>query len=75
LTISLKKGYYRDANHNWTISDIRDIGALSLAVPYCDVVVTDRQVAHALTAAKLGEHFGTSIFSRLSELVEALSPA
>lgn len=73
VAMAVKESYFRSSDHNWTISDLRDIAALSLAVPYCDVVVTDRQVADALRRPRFHEEFGTAIFSQLNELLEYLA--
>jgi hypothetical protein len=65
--------YLRDVERDWTINDLRDIHALSTAIPYCDVVVTDKK-AWDVTAnrAKLGEKFNTAIFCRLADLATHL---
>jgi|SRR5271166_1888994 len=36
----------------WDGNDLNDVTALSIAVPYCDVVVTERQWTHLAAAAK-----------------------
>jgi hypothetical protein len=72
VSVAVKEGYYRDPNHRWTVNDIRDIAALSLATPYCDVVVTDRQVAHALRAAGVEVAFSTVVLNTLSGLTDYL---
>lgn len=70
--------YMRRAKHEnpqwkWEQHDRADIGALSAAVPYCDVVVTERQWAHVLRTAKLDRRFGTTIISRLTDLLPILA--
>src|SRR5581483_10193729 len=40
VSIELKTAWHRNADKVWTANDIYDIDAMSLAVPYCDVVVT-----------------------------------
>jgi hypothetical protein len=48
VVIELKTNYHRDPNHRWTTNDLHDIDAMSLALPYCDVVLTDAAVrSHA----------------------------
>jgi hypothetical protein len=68
VSIAIKRQYLRDLDHKWTISDLRDIVALSFAVPYCDVVVTDRAACAAVTDAGLDRLFGTAVFKSLDEL-------
>lgn len=48
VVIELKTSYHRNPNHRWTTNDLHDIDAMSLAIPYCDVVLTDAAVrSHA----------------------------
>lgn len=70
VAVSLKVEYHRDPNHRWTKNDIHDIDALGSSIPFCDVVVTDKAVAHTATTAGLGERFGTAVLSRLDLLAE-----
>jgi hypothetical protein len=35
--------YLKDVDRDWNINDLRDILALSTAIPYCDIVVTDKR--------------------------------
>lgn len=47
--IELKTSYHRNPTHRWTTNDLHDINAMSLALPYCDVVLTDAAArSHAL---------------------------
>jgi hypothetical protein len=45
---------------------------LSLAVPYCDIVVTEKGCHHLLNAARLGERMHTVILRRLEGLATAI---
>ena len=40
-----KTAWHRNADKVWTANDIYDIDAMSLAVPYCDVVVPDKALS------------------------------
>nr|MDT0664466.1 hypothetical protein [Micromonospora sp. DSM 115978] len=70
--IGLKTAMHRDANRRWTTNDIHDLDALALAVPYCDVVVTEASAHTLLTAAHLDRRMGTVILRRPTELVQQL---
>ena len=49
VVIELRTSYHRDAHHRWTTNDLHDIDAMSLALPYCDVVLADAATrSHAL---------------------------
>lgn len=52
----------------WEGNDLRDLAALSLAVVYCDVVVTERQWAAAIRRLGFDEKFGTFVTHRLTDL-------
>jgi hypothetical protein len=62
--------YLKDVNRGWNINDLRDVLALSTAIPYCDVVVTDRKAWDVTkNRAHLDEEFNTAIFCTLDDLV------
>lgn len=56
----------------WTMNAVHDIDALSMAVPYCHVVVPDREMASLLSRSGTGSHYGTKIVTTLSELPDIL---
>jgi hypothetical protein len=65
--------YLKDVHRDWTINDLRDIEALSTAIPYCNVVVTDSKAWDvSVNRAHLDREFGTSIYRRLSDLATHL---
>jgi len=49
-------------------SDINDITALSMAIPYCDIVVTDKMWEDIAKKEKLGELYGTVILRSLKDV-------
>ncbi|CAL9302738.1 hypothetical protein SUDANB135_03534 [Streptomyces sp. SudanB135_2055] len=59
---------HRNAQWPWQQHDQIDLAALSVAIPYADVVITERQWAHLFKVAKLDRRFGTRVTSRLGEL-------
>lgn len=73
VSVAMKGRYLQDLNHNWTVNDLRDIMALSIAVPYCDVVVTDRQACDAVIRAGLDVTFGTTVLRSLDTLATHLA--
>jgi hypothetical protein len=73
VTIEVKTAYHRNPQTRWTKNTIFDIDAMSVAVPYCDIVATDHDARAKLVGAKLDETMGTAIVARPDELVELLS--
>ena len=72
VSIELKTAWHRNRDKHWTANDIYDIDAMSLAVPYCDIVVTEKACHHALTAAGLGKRMHTVLLRRLDDLPKTL---
>ena len=73
IAVDLKTELFRNATKSWTMNPIYDIDALSLAIPYCHVVVPDREMAHLLSRSGAGPRHGTKIITTLSDLPDALS--
>ena len=68
VTVTLKTSLHRDSNYKWTNNDIYDIRALSLTIPYCDVVVTDGSMWSHVTRHELPNRYNTVVISQLAEL-------
>ncbi len=62
----------RNPQFRWQSNDIFDIDALSVAVAYCDLVVTDKQAANALRRGRVPERLGSQVFTNLDELADVL---
>lgn len=72
ISSSIKTKYHRDQNHRWTTNDIADIDALAVAVPYCDVVFTDKAVRAAVESSKELAVIGTWLPRHPQELTQWL---
>lgn len=70
---TLTEAAHRNRQKSWEPNDIFDIDALSIAVPYCDIVVTERYASHVLRAAHLPQGMKTDVFPRLKDLTEWLN--
>ena len=53
-------------------SDLNDLAALSIAVAYCDIVVTEKQWVHVLTKSKADKQMNTTLLSDVAKLPEAI---
>ena len=75
VAIELKTAMHRNAQRAcvWEPNDVVDMDALSLAVPYCDIVVTEQHAHHVLRAARLHERMDTVLLRDLTELPANLS--
>ncbi|WP_067097531.1 hypothetical protein [Mycobacterium sp. 852002-40037_SCH5390672] len=73
--VEMKLRSQRQANPQklWESNDLNDLIALSIAVPYCDVVVTEKSWASLINAAKVGKRFDTLVTRDLNDVVNRLS--
>jgi hypothetical protein len=65
VCVSLITAAHRNPQTRWTGNDMFDIDALGVAVPYCDVVVTERHARHALEIAGAPARSGTAVMATL----------
>jgi hypothetical protein len=64
----LRLALHRDSGLPWKGNDLDDIGALCLAVPYCDIVVTERKWRALVQATHLDKLYGTTMLDSLDDL-------
>jgi hypothetical protein len=72
VAVTLKTAAHRNPQKGWLRNDIYDIDALSIAVPYCDIVVTEKHAHHVLQAARVPGRMDTVLLCRLGELPKQL---
>jgi hypothetical protein len=62
----------KNGNRAWSPNDMHDIDSLAAAVPYCDVVATERYACDVMSRSGLAARYGTTVVRRLSELETVL---
>jgi hypothetical protein len=72
IAVDLKVEVFRNAAKPWSMNAIHDIDALSIAIPYCHVVVPDGEMASLLSRSGTSARYGTRIISSLLELADVL---
>ena len=72
VAMTLTEKNFRFVEKGWTGNDVRDSDAMSAAVPYCDVVMTDKHVAAQLKQSAAVRRQHTVVLSRLRDLNEIL---
>jgi hypothetical protein len=72
VAVELKTAWHRNRGKAWTANDIYDIDALSLAVPYCDVVAADKACHHVLNLARFGERMHTALLRKVEDVPSTL---
>ena len=73
IAVDLKAQLFRNHTKTWNLNALYDIDALSIAVPYCHVVVPDREMADLLSRSRAGQRNGTRVVSRLRDLPAELA--
>ncbi len=72
IAADLKAELLRGAAKPWSMNAVHDIDSLSLAVPYCHVVVPHREIASLLSRPRAAERHGTQVTAALLGLPDAL---
>ncbi|GGD76920.1 hypothetical protein [Microbacterium murale] len=72
IAAELKLEIVRDSHRSWSWNMLRDIDALSIAIPYCDVVVADKDAAALVNRTKAPDRYGSAVISRLEDLLTLL---
>lgn len=75
VELELHTQMHRMKSRKWEPNDVMDIGALSQAIPACNIVVTERIWADLIRRRGLNVKYETSVFCDLAEMASALTPA
>ncbi|KPG85546.1 hypothetical protein AEQ27_05515 [Frigoribacterium sp. RIT-PI-h] len=72
--VEMKLRHQRQANPQkaWDSHDLNDVTALAIAVPYCDVVVTERSWTSMLNVAKVPARFSHMVTPSLRDVMDLL---
>jgi hypothetical protein len=73
VAIELKTAWHRNPAKTWAANDVHDIDALALAVPYCDIVVTEKACHHVLKNAGIDKRMHTLLLRDLRDLTLSLN--
>lgn len=68
VAVTLKTAFHRNGRHQWRNNHIHDIHALASTLPYCDVVLTDREMAAQVRRSKLDRRLGAIVLHDLDDL-------
>ena len=63
---------YHDPNRPVKVNHVYDIAHLSVALPYCDVVVCDSEMEHVVKQSKLDRRYNVAVFSKLTAALDFL---
>lgn len=68
----LRSTRHRNRQTKWKANDLQDIGGLAFAIPYCDVVCTEKSWVHHASADGLDRRFSTRLVSDVGELASII---
>jgi hypothetical protein len=71
LAAQMKHDIFRQ-RREWTWNMLRDIEAMTVAIPYCDVVMMDKDAVHLAGKVRAPERYGTRMITQMGELVDVL---
>ena len=66
------KANLKNLHRAWKKNDVHDMDALAVAVPYCDIVITEKHAYTQLLKARVEEKYQTKLLKRLEDLPDAL---
>lgn len=69
VAYELRKLRHQNRQTKWEPNDLEDLAALSIAIPYCDIVVTEQQWVHLARRARLDSKFGTAVVGNVRDAV------
>ncbi len=72
VAVTMQSHYIHKGKDPWEVGDLRDIDALSLALPICDIVVVDKEVFDAATIEHLDTLFEKKFLRHLVDLASYL---
>jgi hypothetical protein len=64
---------HRDLGLPWEQHDWTDLAALSVAIPYCDAVITEKRWVHLANASGLSTRYNTTVTTGVSGILTQLS--
>jgi hypothetical protein len=72
--VEMKLRHLRQSNpqKRWHVHDLNDVTALAIAIPYCDVVVTEKSWSAMLNDAKVPTRYDTIVTRSLEDVVAML---
>lgn len=60
-------------HRTWTWNMLRDIEAMSVAIPYCNAVMMDKDAVHLAAKVRAPERHDTTMITQMGELVDVLA--
>ena len=72
IAADMKLEVFRNPGRGWSLNMLRDIDALSVALPYCRAVIADRDAAALVQRSSAPRRYGSVVTHELSQIPELL---
>ncbi len=69
VLVAFTKANLKNLNRTWKKNDIHDMDALSVAIPYCDVVVTEKHAYTQMLNAGMDQKYSTKLLRNMEDLL------
>jgi hypothetical protein len=73
VIFDLRRLRHADGQARWEPNDLNDLGALSVALPYCDIVVTEKLWRHLANQAGIPDRYNTAVLDNVGSLPQLLA--
>lgn len=72
IAAEMKLEVFRNPARTWSLNMLRDIDAMSAALPYCRAIVTDRDAAAMVNRSGAPHRYGTIVTHEIAQLANIL---
>ena len=69
VLVAFTKANLKNLNRTWKKNDIHDMDALAVAIPYCDVVVTEKHAYTQMLNAGMEQKYSTKLLRNIEDLL------
>jgi len=72
VLVAFTKANLKNLNRTWAKNDIHDMDALAVAIPYCNIVVTDKHAYTQMVNAGMEQKYNTQLFRNVEDLLDVI---
>ena len=69
VLVAFTKANLKNLNRTWKKNDVHDMDALAVAIPYCNVVVTEKHAYTQMFNAGMEQKYKTKLFRKVEDLL------
>ena len=72
VLVTFTKANLKNLHRGWKKNDIHDMDALAVAIPYCDIVVTEKHARAQMINAGMDKKYGAKLLRNIEDLLGAI---